>query len=439
MAAYGSDHYLDTPEGQLARYRKRRSNRLYFSILGIEPRAKHSMKPSDKLAIQGELLKSMLNQRRRAFRGPIALKLRVQTSERTPTHSHHIAKNYLDLFGKPLVDLGSRRRGLLYADDRQVHALSVSCSHGEPTPQVWGEVRPLTDLLEDLDIGAEVQTTRDDEHRLRDELDYEASLDHFNDLRRDPKRYIAMMGQEPYEAWLRSARQRAQETLFSRVRLETRDLSRLHDVAASRHSPFSGSDLWEQMFSLSPLRIRLSELPHVNASSAKWKAEIDDKLASFRRDFAWLLEPLLTPLALEVVIRPPAVEQGQAHDLDNVLRTYLIPRVFDALKPISHVSFATDFEALARVAPMMSRTSGFAEWVAARRTPPATTRVGVTRYEVWRLPPAAAGSRGFVSVALAADMSGFNDVMTRLDEDVQVWADSLASGGSARPRRRTRW
>jgi hypothetical protein len=45
------------------------------------------------------------------------------------------------------------------------------------------------------------------------------------------------------------------------------------------------------------------------------------------------------PVALEAMIKPPPSRQNGLHDLDNVLRTYLIPRVVDILKPVSHYAY----------------------------------------------------------------------------------------------------
>jgi hypothetical protein len=60
----------------------------------------------------------------------------------------------------------------------------------------------------------------------------------------------------------------------------------------------------------------------------------ETKLRAFQARFGWLVDPLLIPVALEVVIKPPpASRQNGLHDLDNVLRNYLIPRVVDILRP----------------------------------------------------------------------------------------------------------
>ena len=159
MSIHG--HYLETPEGQLAQYRHRARRRMWFTIEGIEPRAKSSMPDDHKDAIQRQLLDSLVARRRRAFRGPLALRLTIHTTDKNPAHSHNIAKNLLDLFGRPRRILRTRRCALLYSDDNQVHALSVRCRHGETMPRIATEAIPLGGLIKDLQLiqGARAQTT----------------------------------------------------------------------------------------------------------------------------------------------------------------------------------------------------------------------------------------------------------------------------------------
>ena len=126
--------YLASPEGRRILQRGREARRFYFSIDGVEPRAKHSMPAADKDSVQRQLLDQLARFRRAAFRGPVALRLMLATTDRTPTHSHNVAKNLLDLFGSPCPTLATRRRSLLYADDRQIQALSVTCHHDQAKP-----------------------------------------------------------------------------------------------------------------------------------------------------------------------------------------------------------------------------------------------------------------------------------------------------------------
>jgi len=146
------NEFLDGPEGLKIKQSLRRSRRIWLQIENLEPRAKHSMRDADKDRLQQQVLRQMERCGRHAFRGPMALRLVVQTSEQNPTHSPNIAKNLLDLLGKPRPALGTRRRGLLYRDDRQVQALSVTCHHAAAMPSIHVQAMPLRDLLADLRI-----------------------------------------------------------------------------------------------------------------------------------------------------------------------------------------------------------------------------------------------------------------------------------------------
>lgn len=180
--------------------------------------------------------------------------------------------------------------------------------------------------------------------------------------------------------------------------------------------------MWEQTFASTPLRILLSELPQVDGASTLWKQEIDAKLRAFQARLGWLIDPLLVPVALEVVIKPPPPSrQNGLHDLDNVLRSYLILRVVDILKPVSHFAFTLHEEAT-RQSPDELRIAGRSFRLPA---PPVSTKSGVTRYEAWRLPPAKEGSQGFVSVAIVTDTSGHGDILRQIDDDLEEWREAL--------------
>jgi hypothetical protein len=118
----------------------------------------------------------------------------------------------------------------------------------------------------------------------------------------------------------------------------------------------------------------------------------------------------LHTVALEVIVRPnPATPPAVLHDLDNIVRDYLIPGIVPSFGTVSDHRWTIDFEELRRTDP------GLAERWGANPTPPPGTKWGVARYEAWRLPPMA-GEAGFVSVALVADMDAGGDLIDRIDE-----------------------
>jgi hypothetical protein len=149
--------FLESEQGLRILHVTRLMRRLYFQIDAIEPRSKSAMPMADKIALQRAVLRHMVSRRRKAFRGPIALNIRATTTEKTPSHAQTIAKNLLDLLGSPLPCIEGRQRGVLYFDDRQVRALSVSVQHGASSPGIHIAAARYADFLDDLSLACRVE------------------------------------------------------------------------------------------------------------------------------------------------------------------------------------------------------------------------------------------------------------------------------------------
>ncbi len=415
---FDRNDFLASPRGILAQHRRRRRERIYLHIEGVEPRKKETMPDADKDKIQSKLLEYLQDFGRRAFRGPIALKVRLQTTEKTPTYSHHVAKNLLDLFGPPRRGMRTQRRGLLYADDDQVQALSVTCHHGEAKPGIQIFACPLESLLRDLDLATQWARENMDRHfEQKHEDRLNEALKDFRESRSNEQRLRREIGDAGYEGLLSFSRRRLQELLLGHGALRPQDLAAMYDVAGRK----LGVDLaaqFERGFASSPLRIRLSGLPQERGSSEQWKREIDAKLRDFQKRYCSLIDPWLVPVALEVLIKPPRHEKN-VHDLDNVVRTYLIPKVVEILKPVSNLAFTFDPESIRRTAPKL-----YAKFKASRQPPP-STKIGVSRYEVWRLRPAKKDTDAFVSVAVVADTAGVDDALGQVEDLIGEWRAAL--------------
>jgi hypothetical protein len=225
------------------------------------------------------------------------------------------------------------------------------------------------------------------------------------DLRDNEAWWRSEIGNDKYESLERFALQRVQEPFFGRGALTVSDLAMMFNLPGRGHG-FDSSQIWDEAFASSLFRIRLTELPQSEGQSTTWKSEINAKLEEFRHKCGRLVDPLLIPLAVQVVIRPPPPSrQNNVHDLDNVLRTYLLPRILHTLKPPSHYAFTVG--------------------TLAEETPPLSTRTGVSRYEAWRLPPASEGSNGFVSLAIVSDMTGYDSGIDRIEATIDKWMTAL--------------
>jgi hypothetical protein len=119
-----------------------------------------------------------------------------------------------------------------------------------------------------------------------------------------------------------------------------------------------------------------------------------------------VLVPLRTPVALEVVVKPPRHERrGTLHDLDNVLRNYLIPSVVELLQPPADIGWA--LEPSAAVVPETAQPRDVGR--------PRSARVGLVRFDAWRLPRAQGDTTpGFVTATLVSDTSGLETSIARV-------------------------
>jgi hypothetical protein len=246
-------------------------------------------------------------------------------------------------------------------------------------------------------------------------------MDSLKDLLRDEMTWRNRFGDETFEAWVEMNRREAQALLLGRSGISIFDLTQMYGVP---YPDFAAS--WERIFNSIPLRVVLTELPQLDGASAHYKQEVERSLREFQSKYGWIIDPLLVPVALQVVIRPPPKSRQRGlHDLDNVLRDYLIPKVIDVLKPLSHVAFT-----------FRDPNSFSSEPICGIRLPrpPASTRIGLTRYEAWRLPPAQENARGFVSVTVVADTKLNGGIFYEVDEEVHRWKEAFEYGEIGRHR-----
>jgi hypothetical protein len=426
------DSFFETPEGRLVQHRRRERRRILIYLDDVEPQSK-KMVDADKDAFQRKVLKELKDLRRAAFVGPLALSVHLSTTRATAPQAHTIAKNLLDLLGSRRPSVRGSRKHILYKDDSQVHGLSVSCAHGETQPRIAIEARPFATLLDDLELSAEALREieeNDPGRRYRADREEDA-ISSFKRLVQNETENRRRLGDQLYEAMVKMERWYAQRALLARSRLNTAHLCWLMgrpkgDVMDPLH------DTWDSVIRGTALRVNVGELPSTPGSSAEFKRRIDAELTTFKRQWEWLISPLVVPAGLEVVVRPsPTTPKAVLHDLDNIVRDYLLPQIVPKFGTVTDHRFTVDFEELKRVDPGLA-----ARW-AAEPGPPKGTRDGISRYEAWRLPPAPARKKGFVSVALVADTEPYGDLFQQIDDQIKQWADLVQSeSNSARSGRR---
>ncbi|HZV07562.1 MAG TPA: hypothetical protein VE999_20925 [Gemmataceae bacterium] len=360
------------------------------------------------------------------FKGDIALELRLATTRRSAPQAHTIAKNLLDLLWRPAKELGEPAPALLYVDDRQIHALSVSCVHGEETPNITIGARSMSAFLHDLALAstAERELETDDPAFQYERGSAHEDMRHFRDLIDNEAAHRARLGNALYDAFLKMSRWSTQQAVLAQASVTPASLAMLFDVPKTGiATPFPA--MWNDMIQNSSLRMHVGELPTKSGEAALFKQRVEASVADFKRRWDWLISPLVVPVALQVVVRPsPDTPKGVLHDLDNIVRDYLLPRIIPTFGTVSDHRWLIDFEEMRRRDPQA------AAWLGENPAPPKGTRSGVTRYEAWRLPPAKEGQGGFVSAAIVLDNAVTEDVFGQIDRHIDKWAESLASDRS---------
>jgi hypothetical protein len=428
------ESYLQTPAGKLARYRMRRRKRVQLIVEGVEPRSK-KMPEAERAVFQSQVAEQLIETKQTALRGPIAVRIRLTTTHRTPPQVHSIVKNLLDLLGRQGANDTDWQKKRLYRDDSQIQALSVSCVHGEARPSITILARRMSNVVDDIELASQATRAlneKDPDHPYHEQRDQDW-IDDFRRLIDREAETRASSGDELYEARIKSGRGYAQRAFLGPSALTVPVLAWLY---GRPKGPFMQANLalWPGVIRQTSLRIQLGELPARSGESSAFKARIDAALDDFEQRWGWLIRPLVVSVGLQVIVQPnSSTAPGTRHDLDNVVRNYLLPKIVAKFGTVSAHVWTVDLEEMARVAPELA-----ARW-GAEPKPPKGSKAGVTGYEVWQLPPAPAGEPGFVSVSLTAQPNHEGDLMERVDLKIRRWTEHLEKTSQIRRRTSRLW
>lgn len=398
--------FLDSYEGKRARLNVQRKRSVFIHVADVEPQSK-KMPEDDRLKFQRSVAEHMVDFHRYPFSGPIALSLSFTTTGKNPPQAHTVAKNYLDLLGERMQQVDFPRKHLLYKDDSQIHVLAVQGQNlpAQPLinndddprerPSTFIDAKPLSVLLEKLDLAAD--WIRLEEQRTENSYDVEEGrhVEHYADITNDECQWRAVFGDQ-YDAYVKITRICAQRALLKRSGVSITTLNCLYRNRVDKKFGLKLFDPTPHLIA-SFLRLHMGELPTGHGQSALFKERISDAIAEFKDRWDWIINPLVVPVALEVIVRPnPNTPVAVLHDLDNIVRDYLLPKIVPAFSPTRDYRSTDDFAEL-----LVSHPETMKNWDV-RPPGPACTNIGVTRYEAWRL-PAVEGEPGFVSVALVGD------------------------------------
>lgn len=412
----GFKDFATSDAGRLAFFRSRKVRRVNIWIDDIEPQSKR-MPKSERIRFQTQVATQLTAAKRSTFTGDIALKLQLATTSRNAPQAHTIAKNFLDLLDECDEAVKWPRRDLLYKDDRQIQALSVSCRHGVSDPEIFLEARPFAAMLDDLELANNaIQRLTMESHAGYEQERESEWIDSFRSILRDETKIRAKLGDGYYEAYLKMTRFYAQRALLSRGSVTLPILSWMYGRPESASLSF-GKEMWAKLLTESPLRLQVGSLPVASGDSTAFKESVRVEIAAFKARWDKLINPLVVPVGLEVVVRPsPKTPSGVLHDLDNIVRDYLIPGIVPSFGTVTDYRWTIDHEQLKKLDSKLAESWG--------PMPPPGTKAGVTRYEVWRL-PAVDGEPGFVSVALVADVDATGDLMGVADRKIDEWSATL--------------
>ncbi|MFC3695572.1 hypothetical protein [Chenggangzhangella methanolivorans] len=410
-------------------YRRRKAKRIVVYVEDVEPQSK-KMPGDHRDEFQRQILDHLKSVGQPTYARSIALNIDLLTTSRTAPQAHTIAKNLLDLLAARCSTVPGTVDSVLYKDDSQIQALAVACRHGESRPSIRIEARSLTAMLNDLELALEVVR----EAEMADPMiEYQRdensrSIEDFRELVRDEVRSRERLGDELYDAMLKMTRWSAQRALLSVSEIDLPVLCWLYGRPKGPFQPVP-SGTWADLIQNSGVRLMVGELPVASGSSEAFKQRIAAAIAEFKARWGRLIDPLVVAVGLQVIVRPsPSTPTGVLHDLDNIVRDYLLPQIVPSFGTVSDHRWTIDLDDLAKRDPKLA-----SHWTDGGM-PPKGTKAGVTRYEVWRLPPDPNGAPGFVSVALVADMDAVSGLFEKCDRSLEQWAEKVEEAARERSR-----
>ena len=283
--------------------------------------------------------------RRYPMRGPVALDLHFRAPQRNPPSIHQAVKHTLDLLGPALPGTErSRRRSVLYRDDRQVKFLYADLDQewsrkggdGKSAGGLWMVARRASDVAADLCMAARL-------HQSSSYDEEEESPFWLPDIPEEPEPGWPLdpgSARTPDEHYLADAfrfhhQMDVQEAILARTDATLIwALGSYLDDLSSGDPPAEIASILEKsraatrnVLLSNPLTLPLPGLPRATGQSAGFARMIRASLEEFR--VRWpLFQSLLVPVTLTFLVIPP--EQGK--DLDNIALTVL-PIAHEVLRP----------------------------------------------------------------------------------------------------------
>lgn len=434
--------YLNTRKGQLNLRWKRKLARLYFSI-DQEPKVKASDEAN--IRFQNNILNTLKELKRRAYRSPVILELTFTITENNPPSIYKLAKHYIDLLEKPIEESKIRRKNLLFSNDRLIKILIVNyyIYDKDSKPHISIKSESFSNFLKDVELIDRIKTNNFFENGnglrcyssnyMEFKIDYNNGIhnshvhDPIEELRsfeRNKNSFINIYGEKVYNIQRNFFLKLAQLNYLKASEFKINHLislfspnihkntskykkDRLHDFLGIMEKQYRNL-----LFS-PPFSIDLSSTPTRSGEDEVFKSHITKVLDDFKRKYP-ILFPLRNLLSVTILFVPP---KRSDIDLDN-LASYIIPIINEKVQPPS--SF------LELIDSCDNEDLGMRKFINNKRNiMPNIPKFGITNYQVIKLPRLEDDpENGYVRL-IFEDGSKCKNLLSNINIIIDKWEENI--------------
>jgi len=343
------NEFLESFEGRKYQFWSRSVNNTIIISFEVEKfQTKRSKSKDENLKFQNHILNKLIAQKRRCFRGNVAIQFSFRISQKNPPAIQSLLKHYIDLIQKPDKGVNSKREYLLIKDDSQIKALSAHYWKVKKTrkQKLSITIIPFRDFLYNLEFVKDMQMGKFSEHRIDylyedEDKKYEESQDRLNDLNAEGSEIyegfkgiqIEIRGKKMdlYQYWKQMHNeQRNQELLKLSSNLSASALLALIvEPGKTNENNLKFNMSLNSTGRATTLNgwynIDFGAVPVNKGDSKKFKTEVNHKIQEWKNKRGKQL-PRIPGILLKFFYEKP---EKVNHDLDNLLK-YVLPH-FDEL------------------------------------------------------------------------------------------------------------
>jgi hypothetical protein len=418
--------YLDSLKGQIDQYSNRKYKKMLLSIDTVS-KSKKSIKPSDELVFQKNVIDYLVKMKRRAYRSSVVLEIDFYSIQDNPPAIHTLAKCYLDLLeNNKQLDLNKRKK-LVYCNDRQVKALFINYHlENHHKNKINIKVDSFSNFLKDLkvynrilnndfkerDLSQFLKSLHNDEELIYIENN---ALEKYCDFMETGNDFRNQYGEMVYQSWLSMYRKEAQKEYLSRIDFTANMLSSLFiDKASIEDNHFEKIAIALRSIILNPwFSIRLGNIPEKEGDNTSFKTFVKNKLSELVKEKNGLLFPLCTQLCITIILVQP---KNSGIDLDNLARK-IIPFVNDILQPPTRLISKDEIE---RITIPEIKEKLEKDYLDRIRIP----EQSITRYQIFEVPSLKGYDEGSVLLYLG-DGTNCQNIWDKMNDLLAKWYDFI--------------